>query len=375
MSSKREKRGAIDFPLFIVILLLLCIGINMVFSASMYEDRQIYNDSYYHLKKQLMWGGIGITAMLVTSGIDYRKLKNKKLILLGMFVSITLLVVVLFLPAVKGASRWIGIGGLGVQPSEVAKMMLILYAADNIARKGEKIKTFDKGVLPVLAVAGVFAALVLKEPNMSTAVIIMATAVCMLFAGGADKKHILALFVAGVALAGLAIAIEPYRMRRLLGFINPWADPLDTGYQAIQSLYALGAGGPFGDGFGQSRQKMYYIPEAQNDFIFSIIGEELGFLGVLVVILLFAFLVYRGMKIAINAKDKFGSLMATGITALIAIQSSVNLLVVSSFMPITGVTLPLISYGGSSLVLTMVLLGILLNISRYSKEDIDIGSK
>lgn len=371
MSLKENKRGAIDFPLFLVILILLCIGINMVFSASMYEDRQILNDSYLHLKKQLMWGGIGIVTMLVASGFDYRKLRNRKLIFLGMSVTIVLLVVVLFLPAVKGSSRWIGIGGLGIQPSEVAKMMLILYVADNITRKGEKIKNFKKGVLPVLAIAGVFAALVLKEPNMSTAVILMTVSICMLYAGGAKIEQLGMIFVVGVAAAVLGIIVEPYRMRRLFAFINPWADPLDTGYQAIQSLYALGAGGPFGDGFGQSRQKMYYIPEAQNDFIFAIIGEELGFLGVLIVILLFAFLIYRGMKIALNARDKFGSLMAAGITALIAIQSSINFLVVSSFMPITGVTLPLISYGGSSLVLTMALLGILLNISRYTNKNID----
>lgn len=369
MSLKEKKRGSIDFALFVVILILLCIGINMVFSASMYEDRQIYNDSYYHLKKQLIWGGIGIATMLIAAGIDYKKLRNRKLINLGMIVTIILLVVVLFLPAVKGSSRWIGIGGLGIQPSEVAKMMLILYVADNITRKGDKIKIFKKGVFPVLAVAGVFAALVLKEPNMSTAVILMTVAICMLFAGGAKIEQLGAIFIIGVVAAIFGIIVEPYRMRRLFAFINPWADSLDTGYQAIQSLYALGAGGPFGSGFGQSRQKMYYIPEAQNDFIFSIIGEELGFLGVVIVILLFAFLIYRGMKIALNAKDKFGSLLAAGITSLIAIQSCINFLVVSSFMPITGVTLPLISYGGSSLVLTMALLGILLNISRYSKEN------
>lgn len=361
----KEKKGPIDFPLFIVILILLAIGINMVFSASMYEDRQFYSDSFYHLKRQLIWAALGIGAMIFTSNFDYRKLKNRKLINLGMIVSIALLIIVLFMPDKKGASRWIGIGSLGIQPSELAKIMLIVYLSDNISRKGERIKSFIQGVIPVLIVGGLFAGLIIIEPNMSTAVIVMAVSVIMLFVGGAKINHLLGIFVLGVSLAVIAIAIEPYRMARFTGFINPWADPLDTGYQAIQSLYALGAGGPFGMGFGMSRQKQYYIPEAQNDFIFSIIGEELGFLGIAVVILLFAFLVWRGLKIALNCKDKFGSLIATGITALIAVQSSINFLVVSSSMPITGVTLPLISYGGSSLLFTMASLGLLLNISRY----------
>ena len=365
----KEKKGPIDFPLFIVILILLAIGINMVFSASMFEDRQFYNDSYYHLKRQLIWAGLGIGAMIFTSNFDYRKLKNRKLINFGMVVTIALLVIVLFMPDKNGASRWIGIGSLGVQPSELAKIMIIFYLSDNLSRKGEKIKSFWQGVLPALIVGGIFAVLIIIEPNMSTAVIVMAVSFLMLFVGGAKISHLLGIAVSGVSLAVLAIAIEPYRMARFTGFINPWADPLDTGYQAIQSLYALGAGGPFGMGFGMSRQKQYYIPEAQTDFIFSIIGEELGFLGVAIVIILFAFLVWRGLKIALNCKDKFGSLLAAGITALIAVQSSINFLVVSSFMPITGVTLPLISYGGSSLLFTMASLGLLLNISRYGNRN------
>ncbi len=364
----KEKKGPIDFPLFIIILILLAIGINMVFSASMYEDRQFYRDTYYHLKRQLIWASLGIGAMIFTSNFDYRKLGNRKLINFGMIVTIALLVIVLFMPDKKGASRWINIGKLGIQPSELAKIMLIVYLSDNIARKGEKIKNFLQGVIPVLIVGGLFAGLIIIEPNMSTAVIVMTVSILMLFVGGAKMSHLSGIFLVGVSLAVVAIAIEPYRMARFTGFINPWADPLDTGYQAIQSLYALGAGGPFGMGFGMSRQKQYYIPEAQNDFIFSILGEELGFLGAAAVIILFALLVWRGLKIALNCKDKFGSLMASGITALIAVQSSINFLVVSSFMPITGVTLPLISYGGSSLLFTMASLGLLLNISRYKSK-------
>lgn len=364
-----KKRGAIDFPLFIAILILLCCGIVMVFSASMVEDIQRHNgDPYYHLKRQLIWAVLGIIAMAFTIKIPYQKFRNKKFLFFGMIVTTALLIVVLFMPAVKGASRWIGIGGIGIQPSEVAKLMLIVYLADNITRKGENIKSFRKGIFPILFIAIIFAGLIIIEPNMSTAVIIVAVSFCLLFSGGADLKQLAGLFVVGIG-SGVVLALSaPYRLKRVTGFLNPWADPLNTGYQAIQSLYALGSGGLFGLGLCQSRQKWYYIPEAQNDFIFSIIGEELGFIGVIFIIILFVFLIWRGLKIALNCKDKFGSLLAVGITSLIAVQASINLLVVSSFMPVTGVTLPLISYGGSSLVFTMASLGILLNISRYTEK-------
>lgn len=362
----KEKRGAIDFPLFIVIMILLCYGIVMVFSASMVEDVQKYNDILYHLKKQILWGVLGTFAMFFMANVPYYKLRNKKLIFSGMFVSLTLLAAVLFMPSVKGASRWINLGFFSIQPSEIAKIVLIVYLADNITRKADKIKSFTKGVIPVLLIAGLFAALILKEPNMSTAMIIMGTAFCMLFASGAGIFQLFGIVLSGVS-GGVVLALSAeYRRQRVFGFLNPWADPLGTGYQAIQSLYALGAGGFFGAGLCQSRQKWYYIPEAQTDFIFSIIGEELGFIGVIIIIILFSILIWRGIKIALNCRDKFGSLLAAGITSLIAIQSSINFLVVSSFMPVTGVTLPLISYGGSSLLFTMASLGILLNISRYS---------
>lgn len=363
-----RKKGQIDFPLFIVILILLSIGINMVFSASMYQDRQFYNDSYHHLRKQIVWAGIGIAAMIATSNINYKILKNRKLIYIGMIVTLALLLIVFAMPPVKGARRWIGIGGASFQPSEIAKLMIIVFISEKLSRGGDNVKKFWKGVFPILAISGVFAALIEEEPNMSTAVIIMTVAFLLIFAGGAKLSHLLTLLICGIGGALGLIFTEDYRMRRFFGFLNPWADPLDTGFQAIQSLYALGSGGIFGSGFGMSRQKQLYIPEAQTDFIFSILGEELGFLGTAFIIILFVILIWRGLKIALNCNDRFGSLLATGITALIAVQSSINFLVVSSFMPITGVTLPLISYGGSSLVFTLISLGILLNISRYQEK-------
>ncbi len=368
----KKKRGVIDFPLFIEILILLAIGVNMVFSASMYEDSQFYGDSYYHLEKQIMWAAMGIAAMLFMASIDYRKLRSKRILNLGMIGTLILLIVVLLPTPISisrnGASRWIGYKAYNIQPSEIAKIAIILYTADYITRKGERMKQLAKGVIPILLITAVYALLIIKEPNMSTCVIVMAVVILMVFIGGAKISHMVGIFALGVAGAVGLVAIAPYRMARFLSFLDPWADPLDTGYQAIQSLYALGAGGFFGSGFGQSRQKLYYIPEAQNDFILSIIGEELGFIGIFIIILLFAILVWRGMRIAINCKDKFGSLVASGITSLIAVQSSINFLVVASFMPITGVTLPLISYGGSSLLFTMIMLGILLSISRYGED-------
>lgn len=364
-----KKKGPIDFPLFIIILILLCFGLIMVFSASMVEDVKKYNNIYYHLIKQGMWLLVGIVAMFTMLIIPYQKLKERKFITFGMAITLILLVVVLFMPSVKGSSRWFALGGANLQPSEIAKIMIIIYLADTISRKGEKIKTFSKGVLPVLLVSGIMAALILKEPNMSTAMIIMAVAFCMLIVGGARFSHLFSLIFIGVSGGAFLAMSADYRRQRVLGFLNPWKDALGTGYQAIQSLYALGSGGFFGVGLGQSRQKWYYIPEAHTDFIFAIIGEELGFLGVLFVIILFVLLIWRGMKIALNCKDKFGSLLAVGITGLIAVQSCINLLVVSSFMPVTGVTLPLISYGGSSFVFTMASLGVLLNISRNASRN------
>ncbi|MEG0370788.1 MAG: putative lipid II flippase FtsW [Clostridium sp.] len=362
----KEKRKSIDFTLFIVILILLGVGLVMIFSASMVSDLQDYGDGYHHLKRQAVWTVLGLIAMVTVANIDYRKFRNKKFIMVAMITITALLIIVLFMPDKKGATRWIEVGSLGFQPSEIAKIILIIYFADSLTRKGKNVKSFMKGVVPTLAVAGFFAGLIMCQPNMSTAVIIVATSFCMLIVAGGRGIHIGGLAGGGIAAAAIFAMSADYRRKRVFAFLNPWQDPLGDGYQAIQSLYGLGAGGFFGLGLGQSRQKWLYIPEAQNDFIFSIIGEELGFIGVFCVIALFGILVWRGFKIALNCTNKFGTLVATGITAFIAIQSSINFLVVSSFMPVTGVTLPLISYGGSSLVFTLASLGILLNISRYS---------
>ena len=365
----KGKRKSIDFVLFIVIITLLAVGLVMIFSASMVTDLQRHQDGYYHLKRQAIWSVLGIAAMIFASNIDFRFYRNPRFIKFSMIFIIICLIAVLFTRDVKGASRWLGFGGLSFQPSELAKIILIIFLANFLAKRGNNVKSFLKGVVPTLGVAVIFAGLILLQPNMSTAVILVATSFCMLFVAGAKWSHLGGIAGSGVLVAAAFAMSADYRRKRVFAFLNPWQDPLGDGYQAIQSLYGIGAGGFFGMGLGQSRQKWMYIPEAQNDFIFAIIGEELGFIGVFFVISLFGILIWRGFKIAINCQDKFGTLLATGITAFIAIQASINLLVVSSFMPVTGVTLPLISYGGSSLLFTLGSLGILLNISRYSKRN------
>lgn len=366
-----KKRGSCDFILLLIVLILLSIGLIMVFSASSVSDLAYQNDAYYTFKRQLAWAGIGLLAMIFMMNFDYHRLK--KLAKPALIISIILLVVVLFMPARHNANRWIGIGNssLGFQPSEIAKFSMILYMAASIADKKDKAKSFLYGVLPYVITGGIIFVLILVEPNLSVAGTVLIVVFLMLIASGAKKSHLTILALLGCAAAVVFTFSEDYRYRRLTAFLDPWKDPLDTGYQAIQSLLALGSGGLMGAGLGKSRQKFFYIPEAQNDFIFSIIGEELGFLGTTGVIFLFMILTWRGVKTALNAADIFGSLLAAGITSLIAVQTIINIAVATSSMPVTGIPLPFISYGGSSLTFTLMAVGVLLNISRYSRVDRD----
>jgi len=365
MREPKVKMGSIDFVLFTTIMTLLAIGVVMVFSASSYyamHSPKTNYDTFYFLKKQGLWAFISITGMFITIKLDYHRLK--KLILPVMLITIVLLIIVLFCPAVNGATRWIPLGFASIQPSEIAKYVVVLYMAKSIENKGENIKSFCYGVLPYFMVSGFYAGMVLLEKNLSIAAVIMIVTIIMVFVGGVKGKHIVAL-IGSVGLLGVFfILVEPYRLKRLMSFRNPWADARGDGYQLIQSLLALGSGGIWGMSLGQSRQKCYYIPEPHNDFIFSVIGEELGLIGCTLIIIVFLIFIWRGIRIAINAKDTFGTLLAIGITAVIAIQAIINIAVVTGSMPVTGVPLPFISYGGSSLLINMVAMGVLLNISR-----------
>lgn len=368
MNKPNVKMGPIDFVLFSTIMLLVAIGVIMVYSASSYSAffNPAINDSMYYLKKQGLSAIIGIVAMFFTIKTDYHKIRKHTKI--AMIATIVLLAAVFAFPATNGARRWIRLGGpFSLQPSEIAKYIVVLYMAKSIERKGERIKSLTHGVIPYLMVSGFYAGMVLAEKNLSIASVIMIVTLIVLFVAGAKTSHMFAL-VGLVALAGVAgIVLEPYRMARFTSFLNPWADPKGDGYQLIQSLLALGSGGIWGMGLGRSRQKCYYIPEPHNDFIFSIIGEELGLIGCTLIVILFVVFIWRGIVTAVKAKDTYGTLLATGITSVIAVQAIINIAVVTGSMPVTGVPLPFISYGGSSLIFNMIAAGILLNISRQKE--------
>lgn len=370
MKSKRKRRkmGNIDYGIFYTVMILLAIGVVMVYSASSFYA-MIRGDSMSFLKKQVLAAIMGIIAFVIFVRFDYHKLK--KFTLPAMIITIPLLFLVFLFEPVNGAQRWIQLGPLSFQPSELAKYVVVLALASVLTAKGEKIKDIKTGVLPCLAIGIFYAGCVLMQKNLSVAAIIVFVTFIMIFSSGAQFKHLVAVCIP-VALAGAAAAIlEPYRFKRLANFIDPWKDAAGDGYQLIQSFYALGAGGVTGLGLGQSRQKTLYMPEPHNDFIFSIIGEELGLIGCLVILALFIILIWRGFKVAMDARDTYGTLLALGITSVIAVQTIINIAVVTGSMPVTGVPLPFISYGGTSLAITMAAMGILLNISRQSKENLE----
>jgi cell division protein FtsW len=365
----RLKKRSPDFLIFLTTLILLAIGVIMVFSASAVTAEQKFGDAYYFLKQQLMWVVIGITAMIVAMKIDYFRVK--KLALPFLIVGFLLLVAVL-IPGVgkeiKGAQRWIRIGPTGIAPSEMIKLCLVFFMAYSLSENGEKLKLFTKGLLPHLGILGLALLLIMLQPDLGTAFAIAGTVYLMLMAAGARWGHLIGVAVIGLVGTLALIVLEPYRMRRLTAFIDPWQSPLDAGFQTIQSLYALGSGGLFGVGLGRSRQKMFYLPEQHTDFIFSILGEELGYLGVIVVLALLFLFVWRGLRTAITSPDAFGSMLAVGITCMIGLQAMINIGVVSGSLPVTGITFPFLSYGGSSLLFTLTGVGILLNISKFSTQ-------
>lgn len=355
-----------DFVLILMVLILLGIGIVMVFSSSAVWAFYKHKDSFYFLKRQTLWGLIGLSGMIFFMNYDYWHLKRySKIIILSVIVLLILVLIPGIGVELNYARRWIGIGSFTVQPSEMAKLGMIIYVASSISNKRDKIESIFQGILPFLIVLGIVSALILKQPDLSTVVVICGTVFIMIFAAGARIFHLLGLILTGLPLIMYLIMSEEYRWKRLMSFLNPWSDSLDTGYHIIQSLYALGSGGVLGLGLGKSRQKFFYLPEPQTDFIFSILGEELGFIGGAAVIILFMVLLWRGFRIAIKAPDYFGTMLAIGITASIGLQTFINLAVVTASMPVTGIPLPFISFGGSSLIPTLMGIGILLNISRH----------
>ena len=367
--NQNKNIGKVDLGVLYTILILLAIGVVMIYSASSFYSMFHYNDSMFYLKKQGIMAVIGLVAMFFMMNFDYHRLKKitPKLLI----ITIPLLIAVFFFPAVNGAKRWIQLGGLSFQPSELTKYVVVLFLALSIDIKGDGIKDFWTGIVPYLALSGFFAALVLAEKNLSIAAIIMIVTFILLFISGGKIKHLFGIVLPTLlTLAIFFIFSSDYRRARMLNFIDPWKDAAGDGYQLIQSFYALGSGGITGLGLGQSRQKTLYMPEPHNDFIFSIIGEELGLIGCLLIISLFIIFIWRGVRIAIKSKDTYGKLLAMGITSIIAVQAIINIAVVTGSMPVTGVPMPFISYGGTSLVINLTAMGILLNISRQIESDV-----
>ncbi len=367
MSTARKRQP--DLLILFCVMALLSIGIVMVYSSSAIRCLENYNDSYYFLKRQVIWALIGLVAMLAASKFDYWH--YRKLAPIALAACFVLLVLVV-LPGVgrlsHGARRSIGLGSIGVNPSEFAKLALVIFFAVDLARRKDKVQKLVTGLGPYLVLLGAACLLIMLQPDLGTAVSLAGTLGLMIIAAGARTSQILLITAAAVPALIYFIFNEEYRRRRFLAFIDPWADPGGAGYHIIQALYALGSGGLFGVGLGRGRQKFLYLPEAHTDFIFAITGEELGFIGCTAIIALFFFLAWRGYRVAINAPDATACLLATGVTSMITVQALINIGVVTASLPITGIPLPFISYGGSSLLFLMTSIGILLNVSKYCQE-------
>lgn len=359
------RRQAPDFFIFLAAITLVALGVVMVFSSSSYAAMLSHHDAFYYLKRQGVWALLSLLGLFIALRCDYYRLEKwaNSFLLFTLF----LLLMVLFAGlATRGAKSWLAFGSLTFQPSELVKLAMVFYLARTLSRRQEQIASFREGLLPPLAVLGAAVGLIMLQPDLGTAVIVAGTAYLMFFAAGARPSHLAALAAVGVVGVLAAAVSSPERLERLLAFRDPTGDPAGSGFQIIQSLRALGSGKIFGVGLGMSKQKFLYVPERHTDFIFAILDEELGFVGCALVLLLFFILIWRGMRAALLAGDPFGSLLACGLTSMIAFQALINLGVVTGTLPVTGITLPFLSYGGSSLLVTMLAVGVLLNISRYA---------
>ena len=370
-SNLFTREGKIFDAKTLSIFLLVCglaiFGCIMVYSASSYIANYRYSNPYFYLTKQIIGAVLGIIAMFVCTFINYQKLKKLKWWVV--IISAVLLALV-FIPGIGvenyGAKRWLNLGFFTIQPSEFAKFALVLFSAAYLSDNYEKIGKF-KTLLPVLGVGLGFCLLVILEPNMSITMCIGFIMLFMLFVGGTKMKHFVWLGIPAACAVPALIIVEPYRVQRFMAFLNPWASPQAEGFQLIQSLYSLGSGGLFGVGLGNSRQKYMFLPFSESDFIFSIIGEELGLFGAILTLLVFAVLIYLLISVARNAKDRFGALLVLGVASVIAIQVILNVCVVSGLIPPTGLPLPFISAGSTSLIVFMAAVGLCLNVARQSR--------
>lgn len=353
--------------LIISIIIITLFGALMIYSASSVWAEYKFNDQYKYLKSQLIFLVLGYLIMILISKFPYQNYKKLSNIIFLVTTSLLVLVLIPGIGTVRNGSRsWFGLGGFGIQPSEFTKLSLIIFTAKYLENNERDLKSIKKGVLPILGVLLLVFALIMLEPDFGTGVVIVMTIVVLLFVSGVNLNFFVKIGILGLIGVVVLIIIAPYRTQRIISFLNPWSDPLGSGFQIIQSLYAIGPGGLLGLGLGNSIQKHFYLPEPQTDFIFSIISEEFGFLGVLIVAVLFLTIITTGFKIATKCEDKFGKYLAFGITFSLAFQAMLNLMVVVGLIPVTGVTLPFLSYGGSSLLISLTSIGILLNINKYN---------
>jgi cell division protein FtsW len=351
--------------LSITIGALVLLGLIMILSASSVSSFATYGSSFLFFKKQLVWAVVGLAGFFFFLRLDYRMLRGSGYVLIVIVAALLFAVLVPGIGVVVGgSSRWLSLGPLSFQPAEVGKLAIILFTADVFSRKSERsFDTFTHTALPLIPALAVLCLLVLLQPDLGTTLVLGCVGMGMLFVAGAPLRYISPILASGLLITTAAAFAEPYRRARIFAFLNPWADPFNTGYQTIQSLIAVGSGGLFGVGLGASRQKWMYIPNAHTDFIYAILGEETGLLGTLVVLGLFGFLAYLGVKAARKAPDRFGMLIAAGITLWVTSQAIINTGAVTAALPITGVPLPLVSFGGTSLVILLCSMGILVNIA------------
>jgi cell division protein FtsW len=358
----------LDTVLFATVAALVGIGLVMVFSASSATAYAEHGDIAYYLKRQLIWLAVGLIGAFALYRLEYHRLKKMAPTILVAAIAALVLV---FVPhvglGVNGGRRWIGTSALSIEPSEFAKLALVIYLSAVLASRGERITSLVRGLFPLCVPVAIMAVLVLKEPDLGTASLLIFTAFTLFFAAGARLVHLFAVVLATLPFAVLTVLASSYRRARIFAFLDPWKDPQNTGFHIVQSLLALGSGGIFGVGLGASRAKFFYLPEQYTDFIFSVLGEELGLIGALAVVVLFVILAYRAIRIALAAPDRFGFFLAIGCAAMITIQAFINVGVVSSSWPVTGVPLPFISFGGSSLVVNLLAVALIANVGRHRR--------
>jgi cell division protein FtsW len=358
-----------DRVLFTATLLLVCASIVMVYSASAIVALERFQQANLFLTKQAMWAILGVAVLAVAMRVDYRTYRNEAFVWAVLGLVTLMLVGVLFSRPINGTRRWFGVGSLGIQPSELAKLACVFFTALMLERRMHRIDELSYSLLPIGIVVGGLVGLILLQPDFGTSMSLVLIVMVMVFAAGLHYKYFVGTVLAALPVIYIVLVSEPYRRRRLLAFWDPWTDPLGDGFQIIQSFIAVGTGGVFGKGLMAGVQKLFYLPEPHTDFIYAVIGEELGLIGATGVLICFCVIAWRGLRIAARAEDTFGAFVALGLTTMIAVQAFVNMSVVLGLMPTKGIPLPLVSAGGSSLLISLLGMGVLLNISQHESSD------